>query len=167
MASSRRSAHGGGSTPALAVLLELGIDHRTHSYQHDPGHSSFGLEAAEALGVAPARVFKTLVVQADGALAVAIVPVERKLDLKALAAALGVKRCELAQPDLAERRTGYVTGGISPLGQKSRLRTALDLSALQFPTLYVSAGRRGFEVELAPGDLVRALDATVAPLARD
>ncbi|THG33494.1 Cys-tRNA(Pro) deacylase [Naasia lichenicola] len=157
----------GVATPAVAELLRLGVSHSTHSYEHDPAHPSYGLEAAEALGVDPSRVFKTLVVQADGELAFGIVPVPCRLDLKALASALGAKRCEMAPPELAERRTGYVTGGISPLGQRSRLRTVLDASALEHGTIHVSGGRRGFEVELAPADLVHALTAFVSVIARD
>jgi len=147
--------------------MALGVQHSTHSYRHDPAHASFGLEAAEALGVEPGRVFKTLVLQADGELVVGVVPVERRLDLKAMADALGAKRCEMAAPELAERRTGYVTGGISPLGQRARLRTVVDDSATDKASIYVSGGRRGFEIELAPADLVRALTAVVASIARD
>ena len=124
-----------------------------HAYDHDPAHPSYGEEAAEALGVSPDRVFKTLVADVDGELTVAVVPVAGHLDLKALAAAVGGKRATMADPAAAERTTGYVRGGISPLGQRKRLRTVLDASASPTPTICVSAGRRGLEVELAPEDL--------------
>ena len=124
------------------------------------------MEAAQALGLAPAQVFKTLLADVDGALAVAVVPVDRSLDLKALAAALGGKRAVMAEPADAERATGYVVGGISPLGQRRRLPTVVDVSALEWDTVLVSAGRRGLDVELAPGDLVRLTSAVTAPVSR-
>jgi Cys-tRNA(Pro)/Cys-tRNA(Cys) deacylase len=136
-----------------------------HEYVHDPAAGSYGEEAAKALGIEPERVFKTLVAQVDGVLHVAIVPVTGELDLKALAAAVGRKRASLADPADAERTTGYVRGGISPLGQRKQLPTVLDASAEQHPTVFVSAGRRGLEVEIAPADLARLTKATVAPIA--
>jgi Cys-tRNA(Pro)/Cys-tRNA(Cys) deacylase len=141
------------------------VTHRVHAYEHDPRAESYGAEAATALQVAPERCFKTLVAEVDGVLAVAVVPVTGSLDLKAFAAALGGKRAAMADPTLAERTTGYVRGGISPLGQRRRLPTVVDASATPFPTVYVSAGRRGLQVELAPADLVRLTGAAVAPIA--
>ncbi|WP_229821148.1 MULTISPECIES: Cys-tRNA(Pro) deacylase [Streptomyces] len=148
------------------ALTAAGVTYRVHSYDHDPAHPSYGEEAAEALGVAPERVFKTLVADVDGTLTVAVVPVTRSLDLKALASAVGRKRAAMADPALAERTTGYVVGGISPLGQRKKLPTVVDVSAAEHPTVYVSAGRRGLEVELSPDDLLRAADARSAPIAR-
>jgi Cys-tRNA(Pro)/Cys-tRNA(Cys) deacylase len=141
------------------------VPHRVHAYQHDARAESYGAEAAAALGIEPARCFKTLVATVDGDLAVAVVPVTGSLDLKALAAAVGGKRAAMADPVLAERTTGYVRGGISPLGQRKRLPTVVDASAEGYGTVYVSAGRRGLEIELAPADLVRLTAATVAPIA--
>jgi Cys-tRNA(Pro)/Cys-tRNA(Cys) deacylase len=136
-------------------------------YEHDPGAASYGLEAAAALGLDPACVFKTLVAERDGRdLVVAVVPVARLLDLKALAGALGAKRVALADAAAAERATGYVVGGISPLGQKKRLPTVVDESALALDTMYVSAGRRGLDIALAPADLIRLCDASTAAIAR-
>ena len=155
-----------GSTPATVALMELGIVFTERSYTHDPAVTDFGGEAAAALGVPEERVFKTLLADVDGALAVAIVPVSGMLNLKALAAALGGKRAAMADPALAERRTGYVVGGISPLGQRSRLRTVLDGSALTYDTVLVSGGRRGLDLELAPNDLVSATGAVVAEIGR-
>jgi len=137
-----------------------------HTYDHDPRHGSYGAEAAQALGVAVGRVFKTLVADVDGTLAVGVVPVAAQLDLKALAAAVGGKKAAMADAPAAERATGYVTGGISPLGQRRRLSVVIDATALEFPTVYCSGGRRGLEIELAPGDLVRAANAAVAPISR-
>jgi len=156
----------GQGTAATALLTRLGIPYTVHTYDHDPRHGSYGAEAAQALGVAVGRVFKTLVADVDGALAVGVVPVAAQLDLKALAAAVGGKKAVMADASAAERATGYVTGGISPLGQRRRLRVVIDATALEFPTVYCSGGRRGLEIELAPGDLVRAANATVAPIAR-
>ncbi|MEV7728481.1 Cys-tRNA(Pro) deacylase [Streptomyces sp. NPDC087917] len=153
-------------TPAIVALTAAGVPFTTHAYEHDPAHPSYGEEAAEAMGVSPERVFKTLVAEVDGALAVAVVPVSGSLDLKALATALGAKRATMADPALAERTTGYVLGGISPLGQRKRLRTVLDASAAAHPTLCVSAGRRGLEVELTPTALAALTAATLAPIAR-
>jgi Cys-tRNA(Pro)/Cys-tRNA(Cys) deacylase len=155
----------GQGTPATVLLGRYKIAHRLHSYHHDPRTESYGAEAAAALGVDPCRCFKTLVATVDGALAVAVVPVTGSLDLKALAGAMDGKRAAMADPAAAERTTGYVRGGISPLGQRKRLPTVVDASAQAHETVYVSAGRRGLEIELAPGDLVRLTDATVAPIA--
>ena len=157
----RRSA---GGTPATAALDRAGAPYTLHPYAHDPQNSHFGEEAAAALGVAPDRIFKTLVADAGGELVVAVVPVAAQLDLKALAAAVGTKRAALADPAAAARTTGYVVGGISPLGQRTRLRTLLDDSAERFGTIFVSAGKRGLQVELAAADLVRLTGAELAPL---
>ena len=135
-----------------------------HFYDHDPRRGAYGLEAADALGIAPERVFKTLVAEVDGALTVGVVPVAGQLDLKALAAAAGGKKAALADVAAAERATGYVAGGISPLGQRKRLPVVVDSSAMGFGTVFCSAGRRGLEIELAPADLVRAAGATVAAI---
>jgi len=156
----------GQGTAATALLTRLGIPYRVHTYDHDPRHGSYGAEAAQALGVAVGRVFKTLVADVDGTLAVGVVPVAAQLDLKALAAAVGGKKAAMADAPAAERATGYVTGGISPLGQRRRLSVVIDATALEFPTVYCSGGRRGLEIELAPGDLVRAANAAVAPISR-
>ena len=147
-------------TPAVVAAERAGIAFTLHEYEHDPKAESYGLEAAAKTGVDPARVFKTLVVAQDGKLSVVIVPVASQLDLRALG-----KRAALAERSAAERATGYVLGGISPLGQRKRLPTLLDESALDYPTIYVSAGRRGLEIELAPADLVRLTDARVAAVA--
>lgn len=163
----KKVAHAG--TPATALLDARGITYSIHGYTHDPAAASFGLEAAEALGVAPALVFKTLLVDTGAggthALAVAVVPVDRPLDLKAMAHALGVKKVELADPTVAERRTGYVVGGISPLGQRNPSRTVVDSSALTHETVFVSGGRRGLDLELAPADLMALTGAESAPIA--
>jgi Cys-tRNA(Pro)/Cys-tRNA(Cys) deacylase len=151
-------------TPATALLARCGIAFTLHPYDHDPRAQAYGEEAAAALGVEAERIFKTLIASVDGKLACAVVPVAGRLDLKALAAALGGKRAELADPAAAARATGYVVGGISPIGQKSRLRVVLDASASGFETVYVSAGKRGLQVELAPADLLRAASATVAAI---
>jgi Cys-tRNA(Pro)/Cys-tRNA(Cys) deacylase len=147
-------------TPAVVAAQRAGIPFTLHEYEHDPAVSSYGLEAAEKAGVDPARVFKTLVVAQDGVLSVAIVPVAAQLDLRALG-----KRAALADRAAAERATGYVQGGISPLAQRKRLPTVLDESALGHETILVSAGRRGLELELAPHDLVRLTGARVAAVA--
>ncbi|MBO0656567.1 Cys-tRNA(Pro) deacylase [Streptomyces triculaminicus] len=157
---------GAGATPAIVALERAGTAFSVHSYEHDPAVASFGEEAARALGVEPGRVFKTLVADVDGALTVAVVPVSGSLDLKALAAAVGGKRAAMADPAAAERVTGYVRGGISPLGQRRRLPTALDASARSHATICVSAGRRGLEVELSPADLALLTGAVIAPIAR-
>ena len=152
-------------TPATVALHAAGIAFTEHAYAHDPANTNFGLEAATALGLDPDRVFKTLLADVDGHLVVAIVPVTGKLDLKRLAAAAGGKRAAMADPALAERRTGYVVGGISPIGQKTPHPTVLDETAELWDTVYVSGGRRGFDIELAPADLVRATGATLADIA--
>ena len=156
----------GRGTAATAALERAGIPFRVHEYAHDPGHGSYGLKASQALGVPPGRVFKTLIAQVDGGLVAAVVPVDGQLDLKALAAAAGGKKAAMAQVAAAERATGYVAGGISPVGQRKRLRVVLDESAMSFPTVFCSGGRRGLEIELAPADLVRAAGATVARIGR-
>ncbi|GAB2664714.1 Cys-tRNA(Pro) deacylase [Saccharopolyspora gloriosae] len=155
----------GKGTPATALLTRQRVTHQVHAYEHDPRAESYGLEAADALGQPPERVFKTLVADVDGALAVGVVPVTGQLDLKSLAAACGGKKAKMADMGAAERATGYVAGGISPLGQKKRLPVVLDASAEAFDTIFCSAGRRGLEIELAPADLVRLLDAHVADIA--
>ncbi len=148
------------------ALERAGIPFKVHEYDHDPRHESYGREASEALGVSPDRVFKTLVAEVDGALVTGVVPVEGQLDLKALAAASAGKKAVMAQVAAAERATGYVAGGISPLGQRKRLPVVVDSSALRFGTVFCSAGRRGLEIEIAPADLVRAAGATVASIGR-
>ena len=159
-----RKASGG--TPATAALQRAGVDFVIRAYEHDPGAESYGLEAATELGVEPERVFKTLLVETSTGLAVGIVPVDRQLDLKAVATALGAKKAAMADPRDAERSTGYVVGGISPLGQKKALPTVLDQSATAFETILVSGGKRGFDLELSPGDLARLTRAVLAPIAR-
>ena len=156
----------GKATPATKALERAKLPVKTHAYEHDPKHESYGLEAAEALGLDPATVFKTLVADVDGKLTVAIVGVEYQLDLKALASAVKGKKAQMADVKQAERTTGYVAGGISPLGQKRALPTALDERALEHDAIYVSGGRRGLEIELAPADLRRLTNAVVAPIAR-
>ncbi|MCU1658984.1 MAG: ebsC [Pseudonocardiales bacterium] len=152
-------------TPATALLTRANAAFTLHPYRHDPRVEAFGEEAAAALGVAPERIFKTLIASVDGRLVCAVVPVAGRLDLKGLAAAVGGKRADLAEPAAAARATGYVVGGISPLGQKSRLPVVVDASAESFDTVYVSAGKRGLQVELAPADLVRLAGAALAPIA--
>jgi Cys-tRNA(Pro)/Cys-tRNA(Cys) deacylase len=146
------------------LLARLGLAHTVHSYEHDPRSSSYGLEAAGALGVPAGQVFKTLIAEVDGTLTVAVVPVDRQLDLKALAAAAGGKRAKMAEVSAAERATGYVAGGISPLGQRQRLPVIIDATAGQFGTIFCSAGRRGLEIEVAPADLVAAAGGTMAAI---
>ena len=153
-------------TPAIDLLKKNRAEHHVLSYEHDPKAPSYGLEAAEKLNLDPARVFKTLLAEVDGDLVVAIVPVTGQLDLKALAVALSGKRAVLADPQLAQRRTGYVVGGISPIGQRTHLPTILDRSALGHATILVSGGRRGLDLELAPVDLIAVTDARTAPIAR-
>ncbi|MFJ7907769.1 Cys-tRNA(Pro) deacylase [Kitasatospora sp. NPDC096204] len=162
----KKSRKGGQGTPATVALEAAAVPFTVHAYDHDPAAASYGGEAAEALGVTPERVFKTLVADVDGTLTVGVVPVAGQLDLKALAAAVGGKRAAMADPAAAERSSGYVRGGISPLGQRRPLRTVVDASALGHPTVYVSAGRRGLEVELAPTDLVALTRAHTAAIAR-
>jgi Cys-tRNA(Pro)/Cys-tRNA(Cys) deacylase len=153
------------TTPATQALDRLRLPYVAHPYEHDRFVEGYGLEAARELGAPPERVFKTLVVEADGRLTVAVVPVSSMLDLKSLAAAVGAKRAGVAAPDLAERRTGYVVGGISPFGQRTRLPLVLDASAESYPTVYVSGGRRGFDLEVAPQDLLAATGGTIAAIA--
>ncbi|MEU9074164.1 Cys-tRNA(Pro) deacylase [Kitasatospora sp. NPDC004745] len=162
----RKAKKGGQGTPATVALEGAAVPFTVHAYEHDPAAASYGGEAAEALGVTAERVFKTLVADVDGVLTVGVVPVAGQLDLKALAAAVGGKRAAMADPAAAERSSGYVRGGISPLGQRRPLRTVVDDSALAHPTVYVSAGRRGLEVELAPADLVALTGAATAAIAR-
>ncbi|MEU1695843.1 Cys-tRNA(Pro) deacylase [Streptomyces hirsutus] len=166
MAKKPKKQQQSGGTPATVALTAAGVPFTVHSYDHDPAHPSYGEEAAEAMGVSPDRVFKTLVADVDGALTVAVVPVAGQLDLKGLAAAVGGKRAAMADPALAERTTGYVRGGISPLGQRKRLRTVLDDSVGLHETVCVSAGRRGLEVELSPADLAELTSAVLAPIGR-
>jgi Cys-tRNA(Pro)/Cys-tRNA(Cys) deacylase len=161
-----RRADASAGTPATVALTHAGIVYTVHAYEHDPRAAAFGLEAAEKLGLDPDRVFKTLLANVDGGLAVGIVPVAMQLDLKALAQALGGKRAEMADPAVAERKTGYVVGGISPIGQKTALPTVLDESAILCETVFVSGGRRGLELELAPDDLLAATAGRYAPIAR-
>lgn len=156
---------GGESTPALAALRRAGVRVTVHRYDHDPRTPSYGLEAAAALGVDPRRVFKTLMIAVDGALAVAVVPVGGSLDLKRAAAALGGKRAQLADPADAQRATGYVLGGISPFGQRRRHRTVVDVSASDYETVFVSAGRRGLNLEVRPADLIAHTGAITAAVA--
>lgn len=155
----------GSATPAIAALVAAGIEHRVHAYDHDPAAASYGAEAAEALAVDGARVLKTLVVSVGSELVVGVVPVVGSLDLKALGTALGVKRVAMAEAAVAERTSGYVVGAISPIGQRRRVRTVVDASALGHSTVFCSAGRRGLEVELAPADLVTITGALVASIA--
>jgi len=160
----------GKGTPATRAAEAARITYRMHEYEHVAGSGSYGQEAAEALGVDATRVHKTLVatVERNGRseLVVAIVPVDAQLDLKALAIAIGAKRADMAPPADVERTTGYVLGGVSPLGQRKRLTTVLDDGAEAFDTIYVSAGRRGLEIELAPADLLRLTGGRLAPLAK-
>jgi Cys-tRNA(Pro)/Cys-tRNA(Cys) deacylase len=156
----------GRGTTATIALERARIPFTVHEYVHDPRHDSYGQEASDVLGVAPDRVFKTLIADVDGKLVAAVVPVSGELDLKALAAAAGGKKAAMADVAAAERATGYVAGGISPLGQRKRLPVVLDSSAMRLPTMFCSAGRRGLEIELAPADLVRAANATVAKIGR-
>jgi Cys-tRNA(Pro)/Cys-tRNA(Cys) deacylase len=152
-------------TPATKLLTSAGVDFKEHEYAHDPNSTSFGLEAAEKLGVDPRRVFKTLIANVDEAFAVAIVPVSQQVSLKSLSRTLGAKRATMADPAHAARLTGYVVGGISPLGQKRLLTTVIDQSAKDFETILVSGGRRGFDIELAPEELANLLSAVFAEIA--
>ncbi len=152
-------------TPAVNFLKKKKIVFTLHKYDHDPQHSSFGMEASEKLGIDPARVFKTLVVQMDdGDLAVAIVRVDRQLNLKSLARTLGVKKTAMADARAVQTTTGYVLGGVSPLAQKKRLKTVVDEAALDQQTILVSGGRRGLDIELRPKDLIDVLGAVSAPI---
>lgn len=162
----RHRGDAGPTTPATMTLDRAGIRYERHPYHHDPAAPAFGPEAAEALGVPPERVFKTIVVDTGTGLGVGIVPVSGRLDLKAMAAALGHKSCTLAEVAVAERSSGYVVGGISPIGQKRALPTVLDTSALAHETVYVSGGRRGFDLELSPTDLLAVTGGSSAAIGR-
>jgi Cys-tRNA(Pro)/Cys-tRNA(Cys) deacylase len=153
-------------TPATVALTKAKVEFSTHAYEHDPAAKSYGLEAAEALGLAPEQVFKTLLVEVDGKLTVGVVPVGKQLDLKAIAAAAGGKKAVMADPAAAERTTGYVVGGISPIGQKRALPTVVDSTATDHPTVYVSGGRRGLDIGLSPTDLITVTKARTAAIAR-
>lgn len=155
-----------GGTPATVALDRAGARYQIHSYQHDPRAASFGDEAAELLGVPPYQVFKTLLADTGHGLVVGVVPVNRRLDLKSLARAVDAKKVELATPAAAERSTGMVVGGISPIGQKKRLPTVIDESATNHDTIYVSAGARGLDLELAPDVLAALLSAKFAHISR-
>lgn len=155
-----------GGTPATQALSVAGVSYSLHPYVHDPKAPSYGLEAAAALGVSPDRVFKTLLADVDGQLIVAVVPVAGQLDLKALAASVGGKKAVMADPVRAQKATGYVVGGISPLGQKSAHPTVVDISITGYPTIFVSGGRRGLDVELPGEDLIELTNARVAPIGR-
>ena len=163
---------GAQGTRAIEAARRSGVPHDVHEYAHDPraslreGGRGYALEAVEALGIDPARVFKTIVVSVDGRLGVAVVPADAEVDLKAVADALGGRRAVIAPPADAERATGYVLGGISPLGTRRALPTVIDDSAAAFPTIHVSAGRRGLEIELAAADLARLTGGRLAPVAR-
>ena len=156
----------GRATPATLLLDREGVAHTVHAYEVDPAAPSYGEAAAAALGIEPERMLKTLLADVDGRLVCGVVPVAGSLDLKALAGAVGGKRAVMAEPAAAERSTGYVVGGISPLGQRSRLPTVVDETAELHDTVFVSAGRRGLSLELAPGELVRLTAAVVADIAR-
>lgn len=156
-------------TPAINAAKKARVEFKVHEYAHDPAAESYGEEAAEALGIDPAMVFKTLLVAQNGdarKLAVAVVPVSGQLDLKAMATALKAKKVAMANPQDAERATGYVVGGISPLGQKKRLPMVIDSSAEGFDSIYMSAGRRGLEIEMSAQDLARLTGAVIAPVGR-
>jgi Cys-tRNA(Pro)/Cys-tRNA(Cys) deacylase len=152
-------------TPAINELERAGVRYSIHEYDRGDDLHDFGLEAADKLGLDPDQVFKTLLVTIDGEPAVAVVPVSGKLALKSVGRALGGKRVEMCDPTVAERITGYVRGGISPFGQKKRLRTVIDEMATVFDTIYVSGGKRGLDIGVAPDDLVAVLDAVVADIA--
>jgi len=157
----------GGGTRATQQLAKLGISHTVHRYDHDPRHPSYGQEASDALGVPPDRVFKTLIADVDGELTVAVVPVGGSLDLKALATVVGGKKAAMAEAAQAEKASGYVTGGIAPVGLRRPLPVVVDETALRHVTVFCSAGQRGLEIELAPADLVTAAGARTAPIARE
>ncbi len=155
---------GSGGTPATDALRAAGVGFTVHRFDHQPGTEGYGLAAAAALGVETDRVFKTLIVLADGRPAVAVVPVSTSLSLRLTAVALGAKRVEMCPVDQAQRATGYVAGGISPFGQRRRLPTVIDETCELWDTVFVSGGRRGMDVEVHPADLIAALDAQVAPI---
>jgi len=166
--------HAKGATPATVTLQEAGVEFRVHEFDHQPSERNYGIVAAQALGIDPDQVFKTLLAQLDGQavldgvppspVAVGIVPVSGQLSLKSLATAVGAKRAEMCEPRAAERLTGYVVGGISPFGQKRLLPTAIDETCILFDTIFVSAGKRGLDIEIAPADLIAVLHAVVAPI---
>ncbi|MET7459872.1 Cys-tRNA(Pro) deacylase [Nonomuraea sp. NPDC005501] len=155
-----------GGTPATVALTKAKAEFNLHPYDHDPAAQAYGEEAADALGVPYERIFKTLVAEVESGLAVAVVPVAGRLDLKALASALGGKRAAMADAAKVERVTGYVVGGISPLGQRRQLPTVVDSSALDFGTIYFSAGRRGLQIETAPANLIALTRAVTSPIAK-
>ncbi|WP_067176927.1 Cys-tRNA(Pro) deacylase [Microtetraspora niveoalba] len=157
---------GGQGTPATLALTKAEADFTLHPYEHDASSQAYGEEAADALGLPYERIFKTLVAETEGGLAVAVVPVSGKLDLKAFAAALKGKRAAMADAAKVERVTGYVVGGISPLGQRKRLPTVVDESALGFETIFFSAGRRGLQIETAPANLITLTGAVTAPIGK-
>jgi Cys-tRNA(Pro)/Cys-tRNA(Cys) deacylase len=161
-----KTKQSGQGTPATVALTKAGLPFTTHAYEHDPAAKSYGLEAAEALGLEAGQVFKTLLVEVDGKLAVGVVPVDKQLGLKAVAAALSGKKAAMADPAAAERITGYVVGGISPIGQKRQLPTVVDSTATDHDTVYVSGGRRGLDLGLSPTDLISITTARTAPIAR-
>jgi len=154
-----------GGTPATTALDRAGISYSTHPYRHDPRAESYGEEAAAQLGIDPRQIFKTLIAAVDDKLVCAVVPVAGRLDLKALAAASGGRRAELAEPAKAQRATGYVLGGISPLGHRSQLPVVIDVSATGLARMYVSAGKRGLQLALTPADLILAAHASTAAIA--
>ena len=162
----KKSKHSETGTGAILALQKAGITPVIHTYEHDERAQAWGLEAAQALGLDPARVFKTLLVSHEKALAVVVIPVASRLDLKAIAKQLGWKKAELADPDLAQRTTGYVVGGISPLGQKKALPTLIDASAATHETVFVSGGRRGLDLELDPQVLAQLTKASFAEVAK-
>ncbi len=162
----KKSKHSETGTGAILALQKAGITPVIHTYEHDERAQAWGLEAAQALGLDPARVFKTLLVSHEKALAVVVIPVASRLDLKAIAKQLGWKKAELADPALAQRTTGYVVGGISPLGQKKALPTLIDTSAATHETVFVSGGRRGLDLELDPQVLAQLTKASFAEVAK-
>lgn len=160
----KRKKDGQASTPAMKTLTEAGIAYAVHEYHHDPDVTAYGEEAASALKLDPERVFKTLVAEVDGQLVVGIVPVSGQLSLKALAAAVGGKKAQMADPKVVEKTTGYVLGGVSPIGQRKALPTVLDDNAVDYSTIYVSGGKRGLDLELTPADLIAVTNARTAPI---
>ena len=162
----KSASKNGPTTAATVALTRAGIPFVAHAYEHDASNTDFGLEAATVLGLDPARVFKTLMVDSDAGLGIAIVPVAGMLDLKAAAAALGGKKAAMADVALAERKSGYVVGGISPIGQRTALPTVLDDSASGFDTIFVSGGRRGFDLEISPEHLLAVTQGTLASIRR-
>jgi Cys-tRNA(Pro)/Cys-tRNA(Cys) deacylase len=156
-----------GGTPATVALTAAGVRFLPHAYDHDPANTNYGAEAAAVLGLDPERVFKTLLAEVDGSLVVAVVPVTGMLDLRALARAVGGKKAVMADPAVAQRKTGYVVGGISPIGQKTPHPTVVDETAELFPSIFVSGGRRGFDIELSPADLLAVTSGSTAAIARD